>query len=523
VASEASAYRGRIAAVILTIRQDETDAVWSRLGSMEEVRGRVTYHVARVKGHKGELTVAVHRIREPGNGPAQSAANSAIEDLEPRLIVLVGIAGAVPSDDFSLGDVIVATRVADLRVQALMPDHSNELSVRSDRVHPGLVDRLTNLSELSGWSSPGSINVPEPDAPLSDDRFTADPMWNQKVRKSLEARFVARPRLPRHVTGELGSQDALVKDAAVLQTWLVAVRKVEGVEMEAAGVMEAAARTDALYPVLVVRGLSDVVGYKREAAWTVYACHTAAAFLLALLSSGRLDGVGPLRMSDDGEADPPQQTNSTLRETVIPDSLDVGHIGFLAMLYRAWEKDPAISTVIGEEPDNLRAIEELEDRGFARVDRRRIGAWITPRGRRFLLETLDRQKVIVRVQWAGSIGEADVRDAIWQISEQLGWIWNDEGTVAIRSAAFPGEAETLIATIRKHASSLVEVEQVRPPSACEDWTWVSSVEEARPFAGRRTEVVVPGRPDLTDEHGQKGSWSSEDLLVSGGFWIRLLG
>ncbi len=36
-------------------------------------------------------------------------------------------------------------------------------------------------------------------------------------------------------------------------------------------------------PVLAVRGISDIVGFKRSPEWTSYACHTAASFLVALL------------------------------------------------------------------------------------------------------------------------------------------------------------------------------------------------------------------------------------------------
>lgn len=283
----ATEYKGRVYAVILTIRQDETDAVIRRLGELETVQGRLGYRVGRVRRAGHDMAIAVHRIREQGTSPAQAAATNAIEDLDPRLLVLVGIAGAVPTDEFSLGDVMVATRVTDLRVQALLPEHRRELSIRSDRGHPGLIDRLTNLSKFDEWAGAESIGLPQPEVPLAQDKFTGDEAWSKKVRESLRRSFRDGPRKPRYVTGEIGSQDALVKDPEILKNWLIGgARKVEAIEMEAAGVMEAAAaRTDALYPVLVVRGISDVVGYQREADWTTYACNTAAAFAICNLAS----------------------------------------------------------------------------------------------------------------------------------------------------------------------------------------------------------------------------------------------
>jgi len=57
--------------------------------------------------------------------------------------------------------------------------------------------------------------------------------------------------------------------------------------MELVGVMTAARSVgDEKTCVLAIRGISDVVGYKRKPEWTVYACHSAAAFTYALLGSG---------------------------------------------------------------------------------------------------------------------------------------------------------------------------------------------------------------------------------------------
>jgi len=56
--------------------------------------------------------------------------------------------------------------------------------------------------------------------------------------------------------------------------------------MELGGVFFAARQIDREYPVLAIRGISDIVGFKREEQWTKYACATAAAFAYALVSAG---------------------------------------------------------------------------------------------------------------------------------------------------------------------------------------------------------------------------------------------
>ncbi len=55
------------------------------------------------------------------------------------------------------------------------------------------------------------------------------------------------------------------------------------VDMELPGVYMAARRKEKQYPILAIRGISDVIGFKRDNGWTKYACETAAAFFFKLL------------------------------------------------------------------------------------------------------------------------------------------------------------------------------------------------------------------------------------------------
>ncbi|MFZ0889296.1 MAG: tetratricopeptide repeat protein [Candidatus Binataceae bacterium] len=296
---QASAHRGRVDAAIITIRQDEHDVVVQRLENARAARGRRLYTVGSVRTVSGRTaTVFVHRLAEQGNGPAQDAARDVIEDLDPNLIAVVGIGGGVPSWEVTLGDVVVAVRLADLRVQALRYEDRPQLEIRGERVHKGLADLLANLPRQATdtWSEPDAIGVPRPPAPLEKKRFEGPDASKRKTRQIFQHHFGnpdARQK-PIFFTGTIASTDSLVRNPAVLKHWMEASRKIQTVEMEAAGVFEAAARIDVIYPVLVARGTSDVVGYRREAEWTAYACHTAAAFTIGLLRSGLLDSVRPL-------------------------------------------------------------------------------------------------------------------------------------------------------------------------------------------------------------------------------------
>lgn len=93
----------------------------------------------------------------------------------------------------------------------------------------------------------------------------------------------------------MASGNLLMKDPEVLQRWLAGARSIKAVEMELPGVYEAARSIRGDKPVLAVRGISDVVGFRRDPHWTAYACVSAASFARALLGTRPIEprGTGP--------------------------------------------------------------------------------------------------------------------------------------------------------------------------------------------------------------------------------------
>ncbi len=83
---------------------------------------------------------------------------------------------------------------------------------------------------------------------------------------------------------KIASSDRLVKDPELLKTWRKVLKAVSAIEMESAGVYLPCQRNDT--PILAVRGISDIIGWKRDEAWTLYACHTAAASTRMLVEAG---------------------------------------------------------------------------------------------------------------------------------------------------------------------------------------------------------------------------------------------
>src|SRR5262249_13282574 len=114
-----------------------------------------------------------------------------------------------------------------------------------------------------------------PPVVVTDDKLYGGDARQKNVRETLQGRFGGSPwRRPRVTTGAVASSDRLIKDAEILQVWLKVARQVVAVEMESAGVYRAAHSRQV--PFLSIRGISDVVGFKRHPDWTEYACHSAA-------------------------------------------------------------------------------------------------------------------------------------------------------------------------------------------------------------------------------------------------------
>jgi len=107
---------------IVTIKKEEFDATLRAFSGNEVYVAPKSHRHYNIRtldaGDAVQYRVAIVRQLEQGNGEAQAIARDIIQDLSPRLILVVGIAGGVPSKDFTLGDVVLATRVNDYSVHA---------------------------------------------------------------------------------------------------------------------------------------------------------------------------------------------------------------------------------------------------------------------------------------------------------------------------------------------------------------------------------------------------------------------
>jgi nucleoside phosphorylase len=207
------------------------------------------------------------------------------------MLLVVGIAGAVPDGEFTLGDVVVATRLHDFSVGAALEGEGRQVTNQGGPMHKGVQDVLALLpalkEHLGDWNSPEEIGMDRPQVTLDSNSVYGTPEWRTKLTASLQAHFGAgtTARRPVVTARSVASGNLLVKDTKTLEDWRNGARELAAVEMELNGVYTAARRRDREYPILAIRGISDVVGLQRDPNWTRYACEVAASCALALIRS----------------------------------------------------------------------------------------------------------------------------------------------------------------------------------------------------------------------------------------------
>jgi len=291
--------KGKVDIGIITIREDEFLAVIKRFKNRNTVSGgKNLYEFSRIslKPEK-EFGVVITRCIEQGQEKAQAVTHNMIEELSPPWIFLVGIAGGLPDNEYSLGDVLLASRFLNFAVTTARQDEAPQMNISGGDLHTDVEKLLSHLSALvdsfSDWNNIESIGLDKPKIKvpksLSAKKFYGDSNWKTKVQSSLKINFPEEkpPRNPRFWIAPTATSNTMLKDAELAQRWLESGKAIADVEMELSGVYTAARHSgNQNYRILAIRGLSDIVGLDRAPEWTEYACNTAASFAYALIMSG---------------------------------------------------------------------------------------------------------------------------------------------------------------------------------------------------------------------------------------------
>lgn len=289
--------KGRVDYAIITVREEEFEAVLKRYPNYRPVKGeRILCSLSEIAANDGShANVIITRCLGQGESKARDVSEAIMDELSPQWILLVGIAGGYPAFEFGLGDVVISSKLIDFNIWAALEGRIQEFDVSGGRFHSSVEKLLQNLpafkDALSNWSRTDTIGFLRPTLNLPDglnhEDLYGEPSWRRKVFDCLKHYLEKRDPQPVVVIRPTISAGVLDKDTNLSEQWRVSARSVADVEMELAGVYNAVvSKTDILPRILGVRGISDIIGYKRSHDWLGYACHTAASFVYYLIQSG---------------------------------------------------------------------------------------------------------------------------------------------------------------------------------------------------------------------------------------------
>lgn len=240
--------------------ESELDAVLAHFPLYGTFRGRRLYNLARLETVTGDAyEIAIVRSLEAGTGEAIEVARDLIEELAPRWLLVVGVAGGVAGAGVDLGDVVVSSHIVDFTAETVRPDGERTYSVGGGTIAREAAIVVANLpamkAALSGWN----------DLPI----FHSSPSGH----------------LPKVTAGAIASSDRFVKDKATVEQWRREVR-FKAVEMESAGMFRVASTRD--IPFLAIRGIAEIIGgdppLTRDS--RQIASEAAASFTAAFLRTG---------------------------------------------------------------------------------------------------------------------------------------------------------------------------------------------------------------------------------------------
>jgi nucleoside phosphorylase len=227
--------------IIITPLEDERDAVLEQLGSYELLKpdtedNRVYYRSRLAVDFPDEskdfYNIVVVPLLAMGTGQAAATTADAIRRWSPRNVLVVGIAGGVKAVGVSLGDLLIASLIADYSVQKHQSGKDIEIRWDVHQVDTALLERAKNFASTDWFKA---IRAPRPVA--------------------------GQPR--RHV-GPIASGDHVVASATLLDTYRGPWAKLIGVEMEGAGVARVAFQSKGKAGFFMVRATSDLADEAKD-------------------------------------------------------------------------------------------------------------------------------------------------------------------------------------------------------------------------------------------------------------------
>lgn len=271
---------------IVTVKEEEFQAVLNRFAHAGGMPHRGTYRdyeLAEVDTAHGSCRVAITRCLLQGNVQALTTVANMIDDLRPDYVLVVGIAGGVPTVDFTLGDVIVSSFIHDLTLEDTGTGKPR-FNATGGPLHVDAARIASRLPAILDVKVPWSVGIATARPPYDGQPTTDNAFWNKRLHDVFLHHVAGKRATPIVRAARIASSDRLIKDPELILIWQSVIKDIAAVEMESAG-MYAVCHQRGI-PCLAIRGISDIVGWQRDERWTLYACDTAATCARILVGAG---------------------------------------------------------------------------------------------------------------------------------------------------------------------------------------------------------------------------------------------
>ena len=287
--------------LIVTFIREEYEAVLGAFRDPEDHAAKGVpggTRVVRMTTKSGQgVTIAIARTASEGNVSAQDAVLELMVEQQPRLVLAVGIAGAVPTSDVFLGDVVLAKDVHDLTRGAETQSGRQEAAA-STYLMNAVKDFVANVTmdDFRDWQD-RAATITRPSVDGIGNSWTGDEEWDKKINGTLEEN--EKRTLPVLLDGVIASSDHLVKSEDVMERRLLVDRRILANDMESVGMTKACERRGV--PLLILRCISDIVGHDRSDAWKRYACEIVAGCAREVVNLESVDTIeSKLRRGEPG-------------------------------------------------------------------------------------------------------------------------------------------------------------------------------------------------------------------------------
>ncbi|MGE3413092.1 MAG: hypothetical protein AB7L91_12775 [Dehalococcoidia bacterium] len=278
---------------ILTAIPREFHAVRAMFDNVAPSQSVPSYHPSRhavnlyEHGSIGGRSV-VMAYSGQGNSASAVSATAMLDDFDSiTLLVMLGIAGGVPAPNdpehhVRLGDVVISTEaVVEYDFRKLEVDNEWQRKWR-EKPPAHLIDQIVNRIEhqVMNGEEPWEPLLTEVLSHIRAERPVLDELHDDRQVVDHPTDPSRKDGVPRLHRGRIGSASILLKHPKI-RDMLRDTYRIQAIEMEGAGVAEAAYRTNT--PYVVIRGIADYCDMHKNDAWHGYAAAVATAFCRILL------------------------------------------------------------------------------------------------------------------------------------------------------------------------------------------------------------------------------------------------